>query len=107
MRSSTSPSPPEGTSMTFRSDRIAALALVSLAAACHGAKKSEEESSRAVTCARVEKADAFEVRTLRGPLRPPPDRDAPVAARSSGVLIAISAREGDTVKRGAVLAQLD
>lgn len=84
-----------------------AVAIAFALAGCTKASVAEPEAPRAVRCAAVETGSAAEERTVRGPLRPPPDRDAPVSSRVPGTILSIPVREGDAVKKGTVLATLD
>jgi len=44
---------------------------------------------------------------LFGRVAPPPDRDATIAPQVAGVLLAVGVREGDSVRRGDVVARVD
>ena len=60
-----------------------------------------------VRCVPLESRHWSETRSLRGTVAPLPDRDAIVSAQVPGRLLQVLVREGDMVKRGAVLAQVE
>lgn len=60
-----------------------------------------------VRCVPIESRHWSETRSLRGTVAPLPDRDAIVSAQVPGRLLQVLVREGDMVKRGAVLAEVE
>jgi cobalt-zinc-cadmium efflux system membrane fusion protein len=88
--------------------------LFALAAACHrtaadedDVKKDEPRPPIAVTCAPVRAAALGDRVRLRGVIKPPPDRDATVAAAVPGRVAEVAVQEGDQVTRGQLLAVID
>lgn len=80
--------------------------LLLVLAACTGGSEGERAPIE-VACAPVETATTVDHLSVRGPVRPPPDRDAHVAAQVGGAVRAIHVREGDPVEVGAPLLDLD
>jgi RND family efflux transporter MFP subunit len=75
--------------------------------ACGGTPTAEGDAPVPVRCEAATQAPVDEILHLSGPIRPPPDRDAPVAATASGPITALPVREGDRVDKGTVLAGID
>jgi multidrug efflux system membrane fusion protein len=74
------------------------------------AKHSEDEpvaAPKQVHCGTVTSAQLADVIELRGTIAPLPDRHAEVAAQVSGRILHVQVREGDRVKAGQVVAQID
>ncbi len=88
---------------------VAALAAAALssAAGCGRSASEEPPAPVAVTVATVGRADVADVLTLRGRLVPPVDEDATLAPQVAGRLVALPVREGDAVRRGALLARVE
>jgi len=84
----------------------AAGAAVVLASGCRHEK--EEPAARiSVATARVGKGSVEESVTFEGRVVPPPDRDVTLAPLVAGRVDSVDVREGDPVKKGAVLATVD
>jgi RND family efflux transporter MFP subunit len=84
--------------------------LLSLLAACRRSDPEAGEPQPAavpVTCRPVRAAPIAERVSLRGLVRPPPDRDALVAAAVPGRVREVRVQEGDAVTRGQELAVVD
>ncbi|MGB5698012.1 MAG: efflux RND transporter periplasmic adaptor subunit [Polyangiales bacterium] len=60
-----------------------------------------------VHCVSVERRPWKEIRSLRGTVVPQPDRDAIVSPQVAGLLLRVLVREGDMVKEGAVIAEVE
>ena len=85
------------------------LATVILLAACH---KSEPEAEAPEPVARVRcealRAGVFhETRSVRGSVQIPPESLARVAAQVPGRVLRLAVREGDTVRAGALVAEIE
>jgi RND family efflux transporter MFP subunit len=65
------------------------------------------ETTASVRVAAAEKGALRERVELFGRVVPPPDRDAIMAPQVGGVLLAVSVREGDPVRRGDIVARVD
>jgi RND family efflux transporter MFP subunit len=93
-----------------RSPRSALLlaALIPLAATC---KKDEPEEEKAppveVRCVPASRVALDESVTLRGRTAPPPGGDLAVASQVAGRIVEVRAREGEAIRKGAVIAVVD
>ena len=85
--------------------RNATLLLLALTACT--THEEESEPAAVVACSPVVPARVVDHLLVRGPIRPPPDRDAPIAAQLGGAVLAVRVREGDLVAVGSVLVDLD
>ncbi len=86
---------------------IAVLLLATLGVAC-GTKPAESPfASPAVRVAPVAQGTLTEWLRLSGRVVPPPDRDATLSPRVAGVLSEVTARLGERVQRGRVLARVE
>jgi RND family efflux transporter MFP subunit len=84
------------------------LALLALAAAACGREAPEPAAEApAVRVATVGEASLAEWLRLSGRVVPPPDHDATLSLRVDGILSEVSARIGERVTRGRVLARID
>lgn len=86
---------------------VASLGLLAVSSACRKAPAEEPPSPLKVTTAAVSRADLPDVLSLRGRLVPPVEEDATLAPQVSGRLVRLAVREGDAVRRGALLAEVD
>jgi RND family efflux transporter MFP subunit len=87
-----------------------ALALLLVVVACKrddDKDEAEQTGPVPVTCAPVRAATVSDHISLRGVVRPPPDRDALVAAAVPGRVSEVRVQEGDAVTRGQVLAVVE
>jgi RND family efflux transporter MFP subunit len=83
---------------------------VAVLAACHrgGGEEDEEKAGpRRVRCAPAVSREVSDQREIRGTVAPLPDRDAQVSAQVAGRIARLLVREGDAVKAGQPLAQID
>ncbi len=90
--------------------RRARLLLAALGCACctaRGEPPQPEPSAKRVRCVEVKSEMLGLSVELRGTIAPLPDRDAQVAPQVSGRLLRVRVREGDKVKAGQVLAEVD
>lgn len=89
---------------------LLARAVIAVAlASCHpraSAAETEMPPVR-VTCAGVTRDAVSDARTLRGTVVPQPDRDAIVAPQIPGRVLRVLVREGDMVRAGAILAEIE
>src|SRR4051794_8330029 len=86
------------------------LVVVLLLAACHRAAGDEDEVAhgpRAVVCAPATLRTVSDTLDVRGTVAPLPDRDAQVSPQVAGRISRVLVREGDKVKAGQPLAQID
>jgi RND family efflux transporter MFP subunit len=86
------------------------LIVVLLLAACHRAAGDEDEVAhgpRAVVCAPATLRTVSDTLDVRGTVAPLPDRDAQVSPQVAGRISRVLVREGDKVKAGQPLAQID
>jgi RND family efflux transporter MFP subunit len=86
--------------------------LLALLVACHrGGNGGEGEEApsgpKKVKCARVVSKKISDVIELRGTMAPLPDRDAQIAPQVAGRIMRVLVREGDSVKVGQPVAQID
>jgi RND family efflux transporter MFP subunit len=97
--------PPTGSSRT----RYPLLALLALTASCRPAAPAAAEEPHAlhVRCAAASPQRLFRVVNLRGAVEIAPGHHALVAPQVAGRLLSVSVREGDRVRRNAVLAEVD
>jgi RND family efflux transporter MFP subunit len=79
--------------------------------ACHRAGADDEDEAthgpRAVTCAPAVTRSLSDSLDVRGTVAPLPDRDAQVSPQTAGRIARVLVREGDRVKAGQPLAQID
>ncbi len=93
--------------------RISALVLATsfgallLTPGCRKAPAEEPPAPVQVTVATVGRADVSDLLALGGRLVPPVEEDATLAPQVSGRLVRLLVREGDAVRRGALLAEVD
>ena len=85
------------------------LALVTLLAACHRAAEESPEAPAplGVQCAEASLQRLIRTVHLRGAVEIAPGHHALVAPQVAGRLLAVAVREGDRVRRNAVLAEVD
>jgi RND family efflux transporter MFP subunit len=89
------------------------LALGLLAPACRHAPSAEEEISSAevptiaAETGKVTRGDLVERLVVRGPVAAPPNEDVKIAAQVAGRVVSMKVAEGDRVRAGQVLAQLE
>jgi RND family efflux transporter MFP subunit len=84
--------------------------LALLAGACHRSDGAEDDNAhgpRVVTCARAVASQVSDTLDVRGTVAPLPDRDAQVSPQVAGRISRVLVREGDPVKAGQPLAQID
>ena len=105
--------------MADRSSRAAGRALAAglgalalLAAGCARRGGEDEMASEAVptieaTTAKVEKRDLVEPLVVRGAITAPPNEDVKLAPLVAGRVVAMRVAEGDTVRAGEVVAEID
>ncbi len=89
---------------------VLGLLALTLTLACGRSRTGEEVTAAAavrVHCVAVVQRALRDVRTLRGSLAAPPDRDAILSAQVAGRLLRVAVREGDVVARDAVLAEIE
>lgn len=93
---------------TKQAMRIASLASVLLVTGCGGETQRTQQQAEVISGLRVQKV---ELQNAADELEAPGSviaiSTAKVAARTMGTVLQVAAREGDTVKRGQLLAQLD
>lgn len=88
--------------------RLAAFLCAATAFACHKAEdKPDEPQALAVSAAPVERGDVESVVEVAGTLEPLPGMDVKLAPLVPGRLARVLVAEGDRVKAGQVLAQLE
>lgn len=85
----------------------AAFGTVLLASGCRKAPSEEPPAPVPVSVATVSRADVPELLSLRGRLVPPVEEDATLAPQVAGRLVRLVVREGETVRRGALLAEVE
>jgi RND family efflux transporter MFP subunit len=86
---------------------IAACGLMLLGAACGDKPSAPPESAPAVRVAAVARGSLTEWLRLSGRVVPPPDQDATLSPRVPGTLAEVTARVGERVSRGRVVARVD
>lgn len=92
---------------------LLALLLPGLLAACRRAPSAEEEVASidvptiTAETAKAERRDLVERLVVRGPVAAPPNEDVKVAPQVAGRVISMTVAEGDRVRAGQVLAQLE
>lgn len=74
---------------------------------CKPSPTADAPVAKAVHCEPAVVLSLSETVLLRGTIAPLPDRDALVAPQVSGRIVALNAREGDTVDAGQPLARID
>lgn len=88
--------------------RIVSIIVLIAVASC---QSTDEETSSTpvarVVCAPVQVRSWSDTRQLRGSVIAQPDRDAIVSAQVPGRLMRVALREGDAVKQGAVIAEVE
>jgi len=84
-----------------------AVLLAVLGAACRRVAPSPAVDPPAVRVAKTTQETLREWLRLSGRVVPPPDRDATLSPRVEGVLAEVTARLGERVRRGQVLARVD
>lgn len=89
--------------------RKSALLLVCLAfVACKRHEEAEPAAApKPVKCDVAKIAAWRDIIEVRGTVAPPPDKDVLVAPQATGRLLAVRVREGDPVKAGQIVAQVD
>ena len=89
-------------------DRVITLGLLATLGVACGTKPAESPAaSPAVRVAPVARGTLTEWLRLSGRVVPPPDRDATLSPRVAGVLAEVTARLGERVRRGRVLARVE
>ena len=89
-------------------DRMIAFGLLATLGVACGTKPAESPgASPAVRVAPVARGTLTEWLRLSGRVVPPPDRDATLSPRVAGVLAEVTARLGERVRRGRVLARVE
>jgi len=100
----------------FRLLRLASVALAVLlmfASGCSHSSSSDDDNGPAenavaeVTTTRVARADISQLLPITGSIVAMPNRDVKVGAQVAGRVTVLSVAEGDTVKQGQVVAELD
>jgi multidrug efflux system membrane fusion protein len=86
---------------------LAVIVLVMAGAACHGGAADAPVAPPAVRVAQVATGTLSDWLRLSGRVVPPPDHDATLSPRVEGVLAEVTARVGERVARGQVLARVD
>jgi len=86
---------------------LAFAGLAAFAAACGRPAAAPEGAPPSVRVAKVQTGTLSEWVRLSGRVVPPPDRDATLAPRVEGVLAEVTARLGERVPRGRILARVD
>ena len=86
---------------------IAVILLAVTAAGCHGGAADAPVAPPAVRVARVATGSLSDWLRLSGRVVPPPDHDATLSPRVEGVLAEVTARVGERVARGQVVARVD
>ncbi len=88
-------------------------ALLAIASGCSRGSSSDGDSAPAgnavaeVTTTRVVRADISQMLPITGGIVAEPNRDVKVSAQVAGRVTALGAAEGDTVKQGQLVAELD
>ena len=83
------------------------LAMLGTVAACGGRDAPPPPTPTPVGTARVGRGSIAEQVVLTGRIAPPVDRDAVLAPRVEGTVLAVKVREGQIVRKGDLLAQID
>jgi HlyD family secretion protein len=95
----------------MRSDRLllAFLGIVLIAGCRKKASDADDEKTgpRKVACAPVTTRKVSDTIEVRGTVAPLPDRDAVVSAQVAGRIVKVLVREGDRVRAGQPVAQID
>lgn len=87
--------------------REALLVLLALAACKQHEEGEPVPAPKPVQCAEVKTGARRDIIEVRGTVAPPPDKDVQIAPQATGRLVAVRVREGDAVKAGQVVAQVD
>lgn len=77
------------------------------AGACGRAASEEPPAPVTVTVSTVGRADVADLLSVRGRLVSPVDEDATLAPQVAGRIVGLPVREGDVVRRGALVAEVD